>query len=99
MTTESEIQPLVERLRGGRCVLCAGSRLADGDFRALIGQLLAVVPGVDPGDAQHVLETRPLAAAGFVRRRLGERFASELQRVTTLGGALPRASTLLGQLP
>ena len=39
----TEISDLVDRLRTGRCVLCAGSRLtaADGErsFRTLVGKL------------------------------------------------------------
>src|SRR5262249_51204572 len=68
-----ELLPLVERLRGGRCVLCAGSRLgADGNFRTLVEKLVSQLPDAD--DAKRVLQRRPLAAAGWVRRKLGDSF-------------------------
>src|SRR5215471_9186284 len=86
--SSTEITDLVERLRNGRCVLCAGSRLsaADGErsFRSLVDK---------------VLETRPLAAAGFVRRRLGDRFADELKKAAAPFEELPEAVKLLGELP
>ena len=94
-----ELQPLVERLRGGRCVLCAGSRLgADGNFRSLVEKLVAQLP--DGDDAKKVLEKRPLAAAGWVRRRLGDSFVSQLQgAIQTHTGDLPEVVKLLGELP
>src|SRR5438874_446462 len=81
----TEVSDLVERLRNGRCVLCAGSRLtaADGErsFRTLVEKLLAELPAdADADGARRVLDSRPLAAAGFVRRRLGDRFAEELRK-------------------
>jgi len=100
---DDEVSALVERLRLGRCVLCAGSRLDDGagSFRDLVGKLLSGLPDLDStskSDAERVLRERPLAAAGFVRRRLGDRFAGQLL------GALPVFATsdtlqILGALP
>ncbi len=99
----TEISDLVDRLRTGRCVLCAGSRLttADGErtFRALVGKLLAALPDGDGDGAREVLESRPLAAAGFVRRRLGDRFADELKKAAAPFAELPEAIKLLGELP
>src|SRR6516165_953668 len=101
--SSTEISDLVDRLRNGRCVLCAGSRLsaADGErsFRSLVGKLLAELPEGDADGARQVLETRPLAAAGFVRRRLGERFADELKKAAAPFEELPEAVKLLGELP
>src|SRR5439155_18633843 len=102
-TTSTEIADLVERLRTGRCVLCAGSRLgaADDDrsFRGLVGKLLLALPEADADGARQVLESRPLAAAGYVRRRLGDRFAEELKKAAALGAELTDAVRLLGELP
>ena len=94
-----ELEPLVERLRGGRCVLCAGSRLgADGNFRTLVEKLLAQLP--DGADAKRVLQTRPMAAAGWVRRRLGDQFVEQLQgAIQKESGELPEALKLLSELP
>jgi hypothetical protein len=83
--SSTEISDLVERLRTGRCVLCAGSRLtaaADGErsFRTLVDKLIAELPEADADGARRVLDSRPLAAAGYVRRRLGDRFADELKK-------------------
>jgi tetratricopeptide (TPR) repeat protein len=95
-----ELTALVDRLRGGRCVLCAGSRLLPtSGYRALVEKLLSTLPGVDASDARRVLAQRPLAAAGFVRRRLGERFAGELREATASAGELPETVRLLGELP
>src|SRR5690349_20125091 len=96
--SSTEIGYLVERLRNGRCVLCAGSRLSavDGErsFRALVEKVLAALPEADADGARKVLETRPLAAAGYVRRRLGERFADELRKAAPPPAELPEAVRL-----
>lgn len=102
--SSTEMADLVERLRHGRCVLCAGSRLtaADGEhsFRALVEKLLAALPSSDDADgARRVLDSRPLAAAGFVRRRLGDRFAEELRKAAAPSAELPEVVRLLGELP
>ena len=102
--SESEIQSIVERLRLGRCVLCAGSRIApsgggDGTFRGLVEKLLEQVSDADKGDAQAVLKNRPLALAGFVRRRLGDRFVPSLKLATVSQAELPEVVRLLGELP
>ena len=98
-----EISALVERLRQGRCVLCAGSRLVAGDgersFRALVEKLLAALPDTDVAEARLALESRPLAAAGWVRRRLGDRFAEELRKATAPALELGDTIRLLGELP
>jgi len=83
-------------------VLCAGGELAaDGSLRRLIGKIMKLVDaeaGADAGDAQRLLETRPLMAADHVRRRLGSRFVDELHRLT---GSIevPEPLRLLGALP
>src|SRR5581483_10084783 len=97
-----ELATLVERLRLGRCVLCAGTRLgaAGGvSYRALVEKLLSTVEGVDAKDAERALATRPLAAAGFARRRLGDRFLSSLRQATAASAELGEAARLLGELP
>ncbi len=101
--SSTEVADLVERLRTGRCVLCAGSRLtaADGErsFRTLVDKLLAALPEADADGARRVLDSRPLAAAGYVRRRLGDRFADELKKAAAPFAELPEAVRLLGELP
>ncbi len=99
--TTADLQPLVERLRAGRTVLCAGRHLGptEGDFRSLVERLFSALPDVDVSEAKRVLDRRPLAAAGFVRRRLGDRFAVALQGLTPSGGDLPGAWKILGDLP
>jgi tetratricopeptide (TPR) repeat protein len=98
--SESEIQSIVERLRLGRCVLCAGSRIAgDGTYRGLVERMLDGLPDVDKTDAQKALQSRPLAAAGFVRRRLGDRFVPSLKQATASQADLPEVARILGELP
>lgn len=94
-----EIETIVERLRYGRCVLCASSRIASGaTYRAVVEKLLRSMPEVDAADAETVLAKRPLAAAGFVRRRLGDKFADALQAATRTTD-VPETVRLLGDLP
>lgn len=98
--SSTDLQPLVERLRAGRAILCAGRHVGiEGDFRSLVERLLAALPDTDTSEAKQVLERRPLAAAGFVKRRLGERFAVALQALTPTGGDLPQSLKTLGDLP
>ena len=47
---------------------------------ALVEKLLAALPEADADGARRCSRSRPLAAAGFVRRRLGDRFADELKK-------------------
>jgi tetratricopeptide (TPR) repeat protein len=75
---KGDLGALVERLRNGRCLLCAGGRLGDGDLRGLVERLSGKLTDDERKEASSALDRRPLAAAGFVRRRLGDRFASEL---------------------
>lgn len=96
---EQDINAIVERLRHGRCVLCAGSRLFESTYRTLVEKLLAEVDQVDKADAEKALKNRPLAAAGFVRRRLGDKFASTLKQFAGGQKELPEAVKLLGELP
>lgn len=97
----SDLSPLVDRIKAGRAVLCAGRHVGgnEGDFRSLVERLFAALPDTDLTEAKKVLDRRPLAAAGFVRRRLGDRFAVALQGLTPTGGDLPVALRTLGDLP
>jgi len=94
-----DLNAIVERLRHGRCVLCAGSRLFESTYKSLVAKLLAEVDQVDKDDAERALKNRPLAAAGFARRRLGDRFASVLKQAAGSVAELPEAVKLLGELP
>jgi hypothetical protein len=102
---DNEVQAIVERLRTGRCVLCAGSRWQKngasnaGSYRGLIGELSKSLPAADRSSVDEVLERRPLAAAGFIRRRLGAEFVSALKRVAQGGKELPEAVQIFGGLP
>ena len=95
----NELQPLVEQLQRGRCVLCAGSRLAGAStYRGVIETMIKTIPDSDATNALTALETRPLAAAGWVRRRLGDRFAASLDKVVGKG-VTSEALDALGELP
>src|SRR5579863_5268064 len=96
---EQAVAALVDKLRAGRCVLCAGPRLGGGDdLRALLSALASTLDGVDGEAAKALIAARPLAAANLVRRRLGERFGGEVQTRTTRE-AVPEAAQLFGALP
>src|SRR6478752_3737940 len=69
----NDIQTLAEQLQKGRCVLCAGSRLVgDSSYRSVVERLIKSLPEQEAGDAMSALDNSPLAAAGWVRRRLGD---------------------------
>lgn len=92
-----DVGAIVEAIGRGRCVLVLGGELtADGSLRRLIGKLLDQLP--DPDEARALLESRPLMAADSVRRRLGDRFAGELARITA-DKEVPAPLALLGALP
>ena len=108
---QDDFQRLVDRLRAGRVVLCAGSSLGrDGapgrlTFTGVLVRLLEEVAR-QGGDAAEVaavrglVDAQPLAVAGFIRRQLGEGFAAALAAaVKPADGELPEALTLCGQLP
>src|SRR3954469_17980225 len=96
--SENDLNSILDRLRHGRCVLCAGSRIhGDDTYRSLVEKLLAQIPDVDRVDAERVLQQRPVAAAGFVRRRLGDRFAASLKQAAATTSELPEALKLLGE--
>ena len=108
---QDDFQRLVDRLRAGRVVLCAGSSLgrdkAPGrlTFTGVLVRLLEEVAR-QGGDAAEVaavrglVDAQPLAVAGFIRRQLGEGFAAALAAaVKPADGELPEALTLCGQLP
>lgn len=104
-------QRLVDRLRAGRVVLCAGSRLGHGgaaDGLTFSGVLLRLIDeaarqGGDAGELDVIrglVAAQPLAVAGFVRRQLGDGFAAALAAaVASATAELPEALTLCGQLP
>ncbi len=100
----NELATLVEQLQKGRCVLCAGSRLSSdsASYRSVVESLIKAMPEADAKDALSALDSRPLAAAGWVRRRLGDRFAetfaATFQRAVE-GGASSPAIDALGGLP
>jgi tetratricopeptide (TPR) repeat protein len=97
----AELQSLVELLRAGRCILCAGPRLGDTPLtmRDVLTRLIATLPSEEVREVWSVLQTRPLAAGGFVARRLGEGFAPALAAALGHGAALPDVVELLGALP
>lgn len=108
---QDDFQRLVDRLRAGRVVLCAGSSLGRGQapgrltFTGVLGRLLEEVAR-QGGDAAEVaavrglVDAQPLAVAGFIRRQLGEGFADALATaVKSAPGELPESLTLCGQLP
>jgi tetratricopeptide (TPR) repeat protein len=77
----AEVAELATLLRTGRLVLCAGPRLvaAGRTFTDLIARLLGTLPAEETAGVRPLIERRPLAAAGFVRRRLGAQFADALR--------------------
>ena len=95
----NELASLVAQLQKGRCVLCAGGRLAgDGSYRAVVEKMIKSVSDAESKDALSILDSRPLAAAGWVRRHLGDKFAGSLDKVVGKGTPSPAMSTL-GALP
>ena len=104
VTVPPHLEPIVERLRAGRCVLCAGAgfeaAIGMPSFRELLEMLLGQL-GSSPetNEARAVLEHRPLVAAGFVRRRLGDRFNMLLQGGALTPKELPETVRTLGELP
>ncbi len=100
------IAPIVDRLRAGRCVLCAGNGLESTvgmpSYRQLLNQLLDSISDA-PADAlqqaREVVERRPLIAAGFLRRHLGDRFIGALREASQAPAELPDTIRRLGELP
>jgi len=108
---QDDFQRLVDRLRAGRVVLCAGSSLGRAQapgrltFTGVLGRLLEEVSRRG-GDAAEVavvrglVDAQPLAVAGFIRGQLGDGFAGALAAaVKPADGELPETLTLCGQLP
>jgi tetratricopeptide (TPR) repeat protein len=97
----AEIPALVELLRAGRCVLCVGPRLGAAalTIRDVVARLAATLSSADVHAVWPLLQGRPLAAAGFVARRLGDRFPSLLAGALGHGTELPDVATRLGALP
>src|SRR6185312_11717108 len=98
-TSFAELAPVVELLRAGRCILVAGPRLGPHPLaiRDVLARLVAALPSDDVREVWSVLQARPLSAAGFVARRLGDRFALSLAALGA--GALPDVVAHLGALP
>ncbi|HXU68102.1 MAG TPA: SIR2 family protein [Polyangia bacterium] len=98
-TSFAELAPVVELLRAGRCILVAGPRLGPHPLaiRDVLARLVAALPSDDVREVWPVLQARPLSAAGFVARRLGDRFALSLAALGA--GALPDVVAHLGALP
>lgn len=100
----SDLAPVVERLKSGHCVLCVGSGFESAvglpTFRQLLNQLLdSVGDGAEVAEARRVLEHRPFIAAGYVRRRLGERLPKLLRDACQTPAELPSTVSVLGELP
>ncbi len=96
----SEVEALAKQLRSGKCVLCAGHRLGSSGIRDLVATLTAALPEAPSQQFADVVSARPLTAAGFVRRRLGDRFSAEIDRATQDSNApLSEAMTLFADLP
>jgi Tfp pilus assembly protein PilF len=95
----AEIGRLVDQLRAGRAVLVVGPRLLDGQLtiRERIARLVSSLPVDDARELWGLLQSRPLYAAGYARRRLGNRFA-ELFALPPVN-ELPEHVWLLGALP
>ncbi len=100
-SSREELAPLVELLRAGRCVLCAGPRLGDNALaiRDVLARLVAALPSADVREVWPVLQARPLAAAGFVARRLGDGFPSALASAIGHGSDVAEVALRLGALP
>ena len=98
------LDPLVERLRAGRCVLVAGNGLESTagmpTYRQLLERMLMFIgETAEVADARQVLDRRPFVTAGFIRRRLGDRFLSVLRDASVAPAEVPEPFKLLGQLP
>lgn len=94
---QDQLAGVLAALRRGRLVLCIGGELAsDGSLRRLIGKLLQ--PVAEAREIHALVEGRPLMAADYVRRRLGDRFGDELRRATDSTG-VPEPLALFGALP
>ncbi|HEY2748107.1 MAG TPA: hypothetical protein VGL86_25965, partial [Polyangia bacterium] len=59
--SREELLPLVELLRAGRCVLCAGPRLGDSGLaiRDVLARLVAALPSADVREVWPLLQARP----------------------------------------
>lgn len=98
------LEPLVERLRAGKCVLWAGSGLDEAaggvGYRGVVSRLLDTLPASEETqEARELLKRRPFLVAGFVRRRLGDGFAEALRKAATGPAELPTELRMLGELP
>ncbi len=97
------LQILIERLRAGRVVLCAGAALGVGSptFAGMVERLLeklAQRPGADiqlaVAEARGLVSAYPLSVCGFVRRRLGADFAAALSDAVPPSSDKPLAEAI-----
>src|SRR5207245_2632644 len=72
----AHVAAIAELLHAGRAVLVAGPRLCEPPLtlRDILARLVATLSSADVAEVWPVLQARPLSAAGFVVRRLGDRF-------------------------
>jgi Tfp pilus assembly protein PilF len=99
-----EYEPLVERLRAGKVVLCTGAALGAPagrpTWREIVERLLdRLEASADVIDARAMLDTHPLTTSGYVRRSLGSSFRQALAETVGKNGALPEVVQLLSRLP
>jgi hypothetical protein len=97
----TDLTSLVEQLQKGRCVLCAGTRLEGDPYRSVVEEMIKKTGDAGSDAALEVLDNRPLAAAGWARRRLGDRFAASLDKVVGQGktASVSSATRALSKLP
>lgn len=102
----ADLQILIDGLRAGRVVLCAGAALGKGQatWRGIVGRLLDELSKT-PGNEESVKEARglvashPFSVCGFVRRRLGGDFPRALRSALPQGSGLSQAAQLASALP
>lgn len=99
--THDYLQILIERLRAGRVVLCAGAALGAGRpmWRGMVDRLLDQL-AARPGNEEAVSEARglagayPLSVCGFVRRRLGDEFSTAVEQALPEGSSAARKEAI-----
>ena len=99
---DEEVAQLAALLRAGRLVLCVGPHLSSRPgFVELLRYLVARLPDEAADEVWPHLDRQPLAAAGFVRRRLGARFADEVRAACERAGEGGASATVhrLAALP
>jgi golgin subfamily B member 1 len=92
--TAAELASIIDRLRSGRLVLCAGPRLGGNGLSDVVRGLLKRVS--NGAEARSLADAQPLAVAGWLRRRLG--VSIELTEFVQ-DREPPEALRLLAELP